>query len=107
VSALCCLLIHSISFGERTSNIDKIVRDHAESNPAPHPVVTFVPAATEAMPALGDADASLASGSPFLTVAEPALLLLAFSLSVFGGGTQTRLTPLTFAAFSLLSICGW
>src|SRR4029077_18012713 len=31
------------------------------------------------------ADASLASGPPFLAVAEPALLLFAFALGAFGG----------------------
>ena len=49
-----------------------------------HPVVTFVSAAIEAMSPLDDTDASLASGSPFLAVAEPALLLLAFACGALG-----------------------
>jgi hypothetical protein len=35
--------------------------------------------------AFDDADASLASGAPFLAAAEPALLLLAFARSALGG----------------------
>ena len=34
------------------------------------------------MPPLGDADAPLAAGAPFLAVAEPTLLLLAFASQV-------------------------
>jgi hypothetical protein len=85
VFALCLLLVGSTSFSKRAANIDEIVCNHAEPNPALHPIVTFVPAAIEAMSTLGHADAPLASGSPFLTVAEPALFLLAFALSAFGG----------------------
>ena len=50
---------------------------------------------------LGDADASLAYGSPFLTVAEPALLLLAFALSAFGGaiGDEDALDAFCFRGF--------
>ena len=55
----------------------------------------------EAMSALGDADASLAFGSPFLTVAEPALLLLAFALSAFSGaiGDEDALDAFCFRSF--------
>ena len=44
----------------------------------------FVAAAGETVPALYDADASLAPGAPFLTVMEPVLLLLAFALGALG-----------------------
>jgi hypothetical protein len=87
--------------GESATNIDEIVGDHAKPNPTLHPVVTFVPAAIEAMSTLGHADAPLASGSPFLTVAEPALFLLAFALSAFGGaiGDADTLDALCFRNF--------
>ena len=38
----------------------------------------------ETMPPLGDADAPLAAGAPFLAVAEPTLLLLAFAFGALG-----------------------
>src|SRR5262249_59437715 len=55
------------------------VGDDAEPDPALHTIITFVSTAGEAVPALDDADAALATGSPLLAVAEPALLLLAFA----------------------------
>ena len=69
--ALCCQFVRGTSLSERAANIDEIVCNHAEPDPALHAFVTFVPAAIEAMSALADADASLASGSPSLTVADP------------------------------------
>jgi hypothetical protein len=73
----------------------------------PNPTQRFIPSSPlyrqrfEAMSALADADASLASGSPFLTVAEPTLLLLAFALSAFGGaiGDADALHALCFRNF--------
>jgi hypothetical protein len=47
-----------------------------------HPLVL---AAIESVPSLNDADATVAAGAPFLAVAEPALLLLAFAVRAFGG----------------------
>jgi hypothetical protein len=70
VSALCYLFIRGTSLGGRATNIDEIICDHAEPNPALHSVFTFVAAAIQAMSALGDADASLTSDSPFSTDAE-------------------------------------
>src|ERR1700674_3485525 len=61
------------------ADVDEVVGDDAEANPAFHSGVALVAAAVEAMSAFGDADATLASGAPFLAVAEPALLLLAFA----------------------------
>jgi hypothetical protein len=83
VTARCVTRV--VSDHSLAANIDEIVCNHAEPDPALHAFVTFVPAAIEAMSALADADASLASDSPSLTVAEPTLLLLAFALSAFGG----------------------
>src|ERR1700736_5167712 len=50
---------------------------------AMHSDESLVAAAREAMSPLDHADASLASGAPFLAVAEPALLL-ALALRTFG-----------------------
>ena len=57
---------------------------NARWDPALHPVIVLVSTAVEAVPAFDDADASLASGAPFLAVAEPAFLLLAFACGAFG-----------------------
>src|SRR5262249_30259477 len=50
-----------------------------------HSVEAFVAAAIETVSPLDHADAPLASGPPFLPIAEPALLLLAFALGAFAG----------------------
>ena len=65
-------------------DVDDVVGDHAEPNPAPHSIIAFVTAAIETVPSLGDADASLASGAPLLAVAEPALPLLTLALGTLG-----------------------
>src|SRR6266568_4538856 len=58
---------------------------HAETDPALHAGRAFVSAAAEAVASFDDADTPLAAGPPFLTVAEPALFLLAFALRALGG----------------------
>ena len=71
--------------GEVPSHVDKVVADDTESNPTVHPVIAFVPAAIESMTSFDHADAAFATGSPFLPIAEPALLLFFFSLFALGG----------------------
>src|ERR1700680_2574441 len=66
------------------ADVDESVGDDAEPDPARHSGVALVAAAVESVPALDDADAALASGAPFLAVAEPALPLLALALGTFG-----------------------
>src|SRR6516162_1918869 len=85
VFALSCLFSLVAPLGQRASDINEIIRDHTEPDPAFHSIITFVPAAIETVAPLGDADASLGSGPPFLTLAEPAFLLLAFAFCAFGG----------------------
>src|SRR6202011_1573470 len=53
-------------------------------DPPLHSGIPLVQAAIEPVPSLDHADATLAAGPPFLAVAEPALLLLAFTLGAFG-----------------------
>ena len=72
-------------FRQGAAEVDQVVGDDAEPDPALHTIITFVSAAGEAVPALDDADAALATGSPFLAVAEPALLLLASAFVTLGG----------------------
>src|SRR5262245_32986731 len=78
----------SISFGEPllhcAADVDDVVGDHAEADPALHSNEALVAAAVEPMSALSHTDASLAAGAPFLAVAEPALPLLAFAFGTPG-----------------------
>src|SRR5246127_2846186 len=67
------------------ADVDEIIGDHAEPDPTLHSIFAFVPTAVEAVSPLAHADAALAAGPPFLAVAEPALLLLAPTLSAFVG----------------------
>src|SRR6516165_3606460 len=62
--------------GDQNGEVDEVIGDDRKANPAFHAVVATIAAALEAMPTLADADASLASGTPSLSVAEPTLLLL-------------------------------
>jgi hypothetical protein len=66
------------SFFHGPADVDDVVGDDPEANPALHSDVALVATAAEAVSPFDDADASLASGAPFLTVAEPPLLLLTF-----------------------------
>src|SRR5260221_2712377 len=62
------------------TGVDDVVGDDAEPDPTLHSGIAFVVAAIEPVSPLDHADASLASGPPFLSVAEPALPLLSFAL---------------------------
>ena len=66
------------------ADVDDVISDHAEGDPALHPDEALVAAAAETMSAFDHADASFATGAPLLAVAEPALLLLAFAFGAFG-----------------------
>src|SRR6202521_4495025 len=74
-----CLLFY------RAADVDDVVGDDAERDPAVHSDEALVTAAPEAMAPFDHTDASLASGAPFLAVAEPALFLLALAFKAFGG----------------------
>src|SRR5580658_4126908 len=78
------------------ADVDDVVGDDAETHPAVHSDGTLVSAAVEAVSPFDDADASLASGAPFLAVAEPALSLLALAFRAFGRaiGNANALDPL-------------
>jgi hypothetical protein len=61
--------------GHDTADVDQVVGNHPEADPALDSGIPLVPAATQSMPA----------GPPFLAVAEPTLLLFAFALRALGG----------------------
>ena len=54
---------------DRAADIDEIIGDDAEADPAPHSIVAAISAALEAVPAL-------ALGAPSLPVTKPSLLVL-------------------------------
>src|SRR5208282_5774715 len=85
-------------FFQCTADVEEIVGDDAEPDPTLHSGLALVAAAAEPVSPLDDADASLASGPPFLAVAEPALLLFAFALRALGGaiGNAEALDALCF-----------
>ena len=64
--------------------VEHIVGNDTEPDPAVHPNVALVAASSEAVAPLDHADASFRPGAPFLTVAEPALPLLALALGALG-----------------------
>src|SRR5262249_29663525 len=66
------------------TDIDEVVGDHAEADPAIHSDRSLVAATAKAVSPLDHADSPLASGAPLLAVTEPALFLLAFAFKAFG-----------------------
>src|SRR5258708_12271700 len=76
-------------FFECGTDVDEVVGDDAEPDPTLHSGIAFVAAAVEPVSPLDHADASLASGPPFLSVAEPALSLLSFALGTPGRPVAT------------------
>ena len=90
---------------DRAADIDEIVGDDPEADPALHSIVAGISASLETVSAFAYTDASLAPGAPSLPAAEPSLLLfsLAAALLLERLGMQTRLTPLAFAAISFLA----
>src|SRR3989449_8796190 len=67
---------------EAPADLDQVIGDHAESDPAFHAVESSVAATTQTMAALEHADAPLASGPPSLAGAEQTLLLSSPALLV-------------------------
>src|SRR5580700_11485547 len=84
--------------GHDAADVDEIISDHAEADPALHSGIASAAAAIETVSPLDHADATLASGAPFLAVAEPAFLLLAFALGALGRaiGDADAFDPLGF-----------
>jgi len=92
--------------GHDAADVDQVVGNHPEADPALDSGIPLVAAATQSMPSFDNADATLAAGPPFLAVAEPTLLLLAFALRALGGavGDADALdAPWAFAAASFLA----
>lgn len=62
------------------TEVDQVVGDDAEADPALHARETFVATAVQAVAALEQTDAAFTAGAPLLGVAEPAFLLQSFAL---------------------------
>ena len=60
-------------------DIDQVIGDHPEADPALHAIVAAITTSIEAMSPLAYTDASFASRAPSLPVAEPWLLLFTFA----------------------------
>jgi hypothetical protein len=67
------------------ADVDEIVGDHAESDPTLHSIVALISTAIEAIAPLDHADASFASGAPFLAVAEASVLGASAYAQAFNG----------------------
>src|SRR5262249_19879088 len=67
-----------------SADVDEIVGDHSEPDPALHAELASVAATVEPVSALHHTNASLTSGAPFLAIAEPTLLLFASALNTLG-----------------------
>src|SRR5207247_8665258 len=66
------------------SDIDEVIGNDSETDPAMHACITFIEAATESVAPLEHADAPFATDAPFLSSAEPALLLALSPLHTAG-----------------------
>ena len=66
------------------ADIDEIVGDDAEPDPAVDADITSIAASIETVSPLDHADPAFGPGAPFLAVAEPALSLLAFAFEALG-----------------------
>src|SRR5262249_26890521 len=63
--------------GEYSTDIDHVVSDDRQADPALHAGFSFVTAASQSVPPFHDADATLTASASFLSLAKPAFLLLA------------------------------
>src|SRR6202040_2049572 len=70
--------------GQVGSDVNDVVRDHPESDPAPDAVGSSIERSPQPMPAFGNANAAFTSRAPFLKLFEPALLLPLLACGAFG-----------------------
>ena len=95
-----------ISPGKGLTDIYQVIADHAESDPSFHSGVSFVTASTQSVPAFEYADSSFATGSPLLSFAEPALLLISAPFRAPGGTIGNGKTLYPHALYLCFSLCG-
>jgi death-on-curing protein len=83
-SARACLLC------QVGTDMDDVVGDHAESDPAPNAVRSFVERSPQPMPAFENTDAAFTAGAPFLKFFEPTLFLTLLAGWTLGVMTRNR-----------------
>ncbi len=76
--------------GQDPAEVDEVVGDDAESDPAFHTRLFFIAAAIQSVTALQHTDAAFAPGAPFLRLLEPALLLSLFAFLTARARTGNR-----------------
>ena len=81
----CCGQLGGWPGSDSAAEIDEIVGDDSEPDPALHSIVAGIPASVETMPTLAYTNAPLAPGAPSLAAAEPAFLLLTLAVGALGG----------------------
>ena len=64
---------HPLGSRQGRAQVDEVVTNDAEADPALHPRVAFVATAGEPMAPLQETDSPFAAGSPLLSPLEPAL----------------------------------
>src|SRR5881628_3073609 len=69
---------------QHPADIDEVIGNDSETDPAMHARVTFIEAAAESVAPLEHADAPFATDAPFLSSPEPALLLALSPLHTAG-----------------------
>ena len=57
------------------TDMNDVVGDHPESDPAPSAIRSFIERSPQPMPAFENTDAAFTAGAPFLKLLEPALPL--------------------------------
>jgi hypothetical protein len=62
--------------GHGVSDVDEIISDDAEPHPSLHPIVFFIAASVQPVPAFEQANSSFTTSPPFLPFLEPASLLM-------------------------------
>src|ERR1700687_454684 len=70
--------------GQGATDVDQVVGDDAQADPALDALGPFVTGSVQPVAPLQEADPALASGSPLLGMAEPALLLQLLALGALG-----------------------
>src|SRR6266571_560278 len=75
---------------QHPADIDEVIGNDSETDPAMHARVTFIEAAAESVASLEHADAPFTTDAPFLSFAEPALLLALSTLRTLGTERRNR-----------------
>src|SRR5436305_5491427 len=76
--------------GQVGADMNDVVGDHTQSDPAPNAVRPSIQRSPQPMSPLENTDATFAAGTPFLKLLEPALLLPLLARRAFGVMARNR-----------------